>query len=362
MAAMSLDERDGPSLPHAPESLRILTWIAAAAAALTVAWLARTVLIPLVIALGALVLITALAKRIGEIPIGGRRLPPVAAGAASVIAITLIGIFIALYVGRSIAGVVASAPVYQERLTAAAQRFEAWTGIDVAAITAQAFRDVDVQAMVIGAVSAVSDIASASGLVIVFLGFMLVEQRHLARKMRLIAGGGDAARTAEAAIERIGQSVTRYIATKTAIATAMGFSGFVILAIAGVDHAAFWGFVIFLLDFIPTIGSLSAVLLATLAALAQFGEPGPALGVGVALGALQIVLGNVVEPRLMGTSLNLSPLAVILALSVWGLLWGVTGLFLAVPLTGALVIVCAEFAATRWLAIALSFDGRVGKD
>ena len=81
--------------------------------------------------------------------------------------------------------------------------------------------------------------------------------------------------------------------------------------------------------------------------------------VAAGLGALQVVVGNVIEPRLMGRSLNLSPLVVIASLATWGSIWGVTGMFLCVPLTAILMIALAEFPRTRPVAVLLSADGRV---
>ena len=101
-----------------------------------------------------------------------------------------------------------------------------------------------------------------------------------------------------------------------------GIVSYIILLWVSVDYVPFWALLIFMLNYIPTIGSMVAVLLPTTLALVQFDTFGPFVTLLVSLGTVQVLIGNVLEPRLMGSSLNLSPLVVILALSLWGQMWG----------------------------------------
>ncbi|WP_419590064.1 AI-2E family transporter [Thiolapillus sp.] len=138
-----------------------------------------------------------------------------------------------------------------------------------------------------------------------------------------------------------------------------GIVSYIILLWVGVDYVPFWALLIFMLNYIPTIGSMVAVLLPTTLALVQFDTFGPFVTLLVSLGTVQVLIGNVLEPRLMGSSLNLSPLVVILALSLWGQMWGVTGMFLSVPITVISMIVLANFPQTRAIAVAMSENGRL---
>ena len=122
----------------------------------------------------------------------------------------------------------------------------------------------------------------------------------------------------------------------------------------------FWAFLIFLLNFIPTIGSLIATTFPAVFALLQFGEFSYLVMVLVFVGLIQVAVGNVLEPKLMGNSLNISPLVAILSLTFWGAIWGVTGMFLSVPITVILVIIFSHFESTRPVAIMLSEKGKVG--
>jgi predicted PurR-regulated permease PerM len=127
----------------------------------------------------------------------------------------------------------------------------------------------------------------------------------------------------------------------------------------GVDFAAFWALMIFLLNFIPIIGALLGVTFPSLLALVQFETIGPFLVTSLALSGAQFVVSNLVEPRLMGRKLHLSPLVIILSLAFWGGLWGVVGMILCVPIMVILMIICGHFGPTRPIAIMLSSDGEI---
>ena len=127
----------------------------------------------------------------------------------------------------------------------------------------------------------------------------------------------------------------------------------------GVPGAALWGFLAFALNYIPTIGSLLGILFPAALTLMQFGAFIPFLLVLVPLAVAQIIIGNVIEPRLMGSSLNISALVVILSLTLWGAIWGITGMFLSVPIMVVLMIVLGHFPVTRPIAILMSADGRI---
>jgi predicted PurR-regulated permease PerM len=127
----------------------------------------------------------------------------------------------------------------------------------------------------------------------------------------------------------------------------------------GVAGAAFWGFPAFTLNFIPTIGSILGVAIPCVYALLTLPDPAVLLLLAPALAAVQFTAGEVVLPRVMGDRLNLSAFAILLLLVIWGAMWGPAGMFLAIPITVILMIVFAEFATTRPIAIALSRTGRL---
>jgi len=118
-----------------------------------------------------------------------------------------------------------------------------------------------------------------------------------------------------------------------------------------------WGLLIFLLNFIPTVGSIIATIFPAMIALAQSDGYSLFLLVLIGIGVLQIAIGNILEPRLMGSSFNLSPIVILLNLGLWGYIWGIPGMFLCVPFLIILTIILSHFPQTRSIAIILSSDG-----
>jgi len=145
----------------------------------------------------------------------------------------------------------------------------------------------------------------------------------------------------------IDQKIRRYIATKVAISVVTGLLVWLSLAIIGLELAGVFGMLAFLLNFIPNIGSVISSLLPIPIAVAQFQSFWPIILVLAIPGTIQMVLGNVVEPKLMGEGLDLHPIIVLLALSFWGLLWGIVGMFLAVPVTAVIRIVLMQFDSLK---------------
>ncbi|MEL6197287.1 MAG: AI-2E family transporter, partial [Pseudomonadota bacterium] len=137
---------------------------------------------------------------------------------------------------------------------------------------------------------------------------------------------------------------------------------FAICALFGVAGAPFWGFIAFILNFIPTLGSIMAVVLPATYALLTLSDPGALIGVIALLSATQFLAGEIVLPRVMGDSLNLSSVVVLFALVFWGTLWGPVGMFLGIPITVIAMVVCARIDGLRGVAIALSKDGRLPID
>ena len=159
------------------------------------------------------------------------------------------------------------------------------------------------------------------------------------------------------------QLATTYTAVAGGIDAIMGpwlvFAPVSALAAMGVELAGFWALLIGLLNYVPYIGSVLGVALPALFALLQFGDIRTALLLAGGLSVVQFLNGNLLDPYLMGSSLNLSPFVILVCLTVWTALWGAPGAFLAVPLTACIVMVLAEFDGSRPLAVLLSKKGQV---
>ena len=141
-----------------------------------------------------------------------------------------------------------------------------------------------------------------------------------------------------------------YVLAKTATSALTGLVTGVFCLLVGLDLAIVWGFLAFLLEYVPTIGSTIAVIPPALFAIVQFGLGTHALFVIAGVALLQIIMGNFVDPRIEGRFLTLSPVLVLFAIVFWGWLWGALGALLGVPLTAAVLIACRHFQSTRWIA------------
>ena len=126
-----------------------------------------------------------------------------------------------------------------------------------------------------------------------------------------------------------------------------------------IPFAAFWGLLAFVLNYIPVLGSMVATLLPFSLAMIELNSFSLIFGLGFLMITIQVTLGNIMLPRLMGKSLNLSPLVILLSLAFWGTIWGIPGMFLSVPIMVILNITLAQFESTRWLAVIFSGTGKV---
>ena len=148
--------------------------------------------------------------------------------------------------------------------------------------------------------------------------------------------------------------VTRYLSIKFIISLATGLIVGVSLKIIGVEFAAVWGVIQFILNFIPNIGSVAVGLAATAFSLIQFWpEPAPVLATGLVVLSTNVIIGSILEPKIMGDNLGLSPVMVLVSLLGWGWLWGFAGLILSVPMMVIIKIVCENIPMLEPISILL---------
>jgi len=206
------------------------------------------------------------------------------------------------------------------------------------------------------------NLASDIMFILLYLGFLFPAAAVMTRKLDYIFGAGPQREQARDVFRRIRVSMEQYLWVQTVISLIITGLTYATLVIVGLENALFWSFVIFFLNYIPTIGSVVAVVVVTAVALVQFTSVPHIAAVAIGSSAWQFLIGNFVQPRMTGDSLNLSAVVVLLALAIWGAMWGIAGAFLAAPLTVMLMIVLAQFPTTRWIAILLSQDGKPTPD
>lgn len=321
----------------------------------------ESLLLPLVIAIALWYLINTLARGFSRIEVAGFKFPmPVCLGASLLTFLLLIWALIN-FLSASADDVLDVAPVYQENLT---RRLESVPFIDFAAFEERSLSElitdwIDIPSYATSIASSFAGILANGGLILIYLGFLFLEQGHFSNKISALVSNPDREDEAHRIITRIRDDIQKYISIKMFTSSLTGILSFTFLSTVGVDFAAVWGLLIFLLNFIPTVGSIVATIFPALIALAQ--SDGYTLFVLVLLGigALQICIGNILEPRLMGSSFNLSPVVILLNLALWNAIWGIPGMFLCVPFLIIVAIVLSHFPQTRPVAIMLSSDGNL---
>ncbi|HRI47131.1 MAG TPA: AI-2E family transporter [Ignavibacteriaceae bacterium] len=140
-------------------------------------------------------------------------------------------------------------------------------------------------------------------------------------------------------VNKVNSRIQQYIFIKTIISLVTGFIASIILAVFGVDFALLFGFLTFALNYIPNVGSMVATIFPVIIILLQFGFGFYSVLVISLLSINQFIIGNFIEPHYLGKHLNLSPVFVLISLIFWGWIWGITGMFLAVPIAAILKIV-----------------------
>lgn len=209
-----------------------------------------------------------------------------------------------------------------------------------------------------GIADAIQTFGSEALFVLIYVACLFAAQSTTGAKITEIFAAGEDRDRATRIGTAIRTSMESYLWVQTVTGLMIAAASWVVFSLVGLQNALFWSLVIFLLSYIPVIGGLAASLLPALFALVQFPTPVPAIIILGATQAIGFIVGNIIQPRMTGDSLNISVLMVFLSLAFWGKLWGGPGMFLAVPLTVMLMIVLAQFQSTRWIAVLISSNGR----
>ncbi len=220
-------------------------------------------------------------------------------------------------------------------------------------------RDFNLAKLVSNVLQSLTDLLSNTFLIIIYTLFIFLEESNFSNKLKNVYTDKARYKNLNHILLNIEKSIANYIGVKSMTRISTGVLSYVALLIIGVDSALFWAFLIFLFNFIPTIGSIIATLFPAIFCLLQFGDIMPSIMVVIYVGAIQLIIGNILEPRFMGNSLNISPLVAITSLLVWGSIWGVTGMLLSIPITVIIVIIFAHFDSTKPIAIMLSEKGTI---
>lgn len=265
---------------------------------------------------------------------------------------------IAIMTAATIREIATVAPVYEANLDTLLEQIAARFGLDrqmlwdeLRAVTIDAF---DLHVMILSLLGGFTNVSAAVFLIVIYAAFLMAERSSFQKKIVAVFSERGQVEQAMEVLSTMNARVSDYLVIKTLINIALGLISFVVLAFYGVDFALFWAVMIGLLNYIPYIGSYFGVFFPVMLSVAQFASLLITLSLMVFLIAAQVVIGNYVEPRLIGRQVNLSPVVVLVALSVWGALWGIPGAILAVPMTSVMAIILGSFEGTRFIAVLLA--------
>ena len=320
---------------------------------------ARALLLPLAAAIVLWLLINALSKGLGNLTLGGFRLPGSICLTVAILIIIAVVLTIGNIIAASVADMSSQANEIEARLDVVLKRYAALMGLSDVPTVQTIISQIDPTKWSSEIVGAISGTASTVVTVVLYIAFLLVEQNFFERKMNLMFRDQERREQVREMLAQMGQQIRTYMLIKTWLAVVVGLIAWGVMAAVGLKFAPFFAFLAFLGYYIPTIGPIVAIIFPVLFAVVQFNDFTEALIILVVSGGLQIGITNGVEPRFMSKSLNVSMFVMVFALFAFGAVWGIVGMFLAVPILVILMIVLWNIEPTRPIAIALSENGRV---
>ena len=331
-------------------ALVILTVIACG----VVLYLLRDIFTPLALAIFLAVMIDGLARLLL------RRAPFLPKAAAAPAAIVLsIAVFVGavVLIAENAAGFVVQIAAYGPRLNGLMEQASGLLGVQAPQSLEQAIRQLNPAQYLSQVGGALQGFASSAVFVLIYLGFILASRRGFERKIIGLFPDRLERRDAVAAFHRIRDGVEQYLWVQTVTGVMIAVASWIAMAAVGLDNALFWALLIFIASYIPIIGGIVGVAAPPLFALLQFDSLWPAVILAAVLQGVQFVVGNIIQPRMQGESLNMDPVVILLSLALWGAIWGLPGMFLSTPIAVMAMVILAQFDGTRWIAVLLSDDG-----
>lgn len=353
---MTPDTQDKPARRLSLSTLRDVTIVAT----LLVLGLyaGASFLVPLTMALLINVLIMALSDRV----IALTRAPVWLANVAGV-TVVLAGLFMIMYIlGSQATQFARSINTYESQFDTAVNRVAGLIGNDVTSFIRDNLISIDMSYVARVLLGSATSLLNQFFLISLYVAFLMAERLAFRKKIQLAAGNPRLGADLASVLDAISFSLQRYVGVKTLISLITAGISYSVFRALGLEYAETWAVLTFALNFIPSIGSIIAVVFPALIALVQFESVGPFLIIVLGCGTIQFLIGNFVDPAMLGRSLNMSTFLVILALTFWTTVWGLIGAFLSVPLTVCILIIFSHIPALRPVAILMSLDGQIGED
>jgi predicted PurR-regulated permease PerM len=329
-------------------ALRTMAGICTAILVAAALSLAQSVLAPIAFALFVIALAWPLQRGL-EARLGGA----VAMIVTLLVTLTVVGVMVFLAswgFGRVGAWVVANGATLQD-LYLRKLEWAAAQGIEIDPIIAEHFNMRSLVRLAQEVLSQLQGLLTFVAVTLVFMILGLLETGGVARSLNTM---GSTATAMLDALSETSSKLRTYMAVRTVMSALTGLAVFAFAYAMGLELAAEWGVIAFVLNYIPFIGSFLATLFPTVFAILQFGSWQVAIAVFACLQVIQFMSGSYIEPRLAGARLAISPFMVLVAVFLGALLWGVPGAFIGVPALIAALTVCDRFEGSRWVAVLLS--------
>ncbi len=248
-------------------------------------------------------------------------------------------------------------PTYQDRFYDVAVRlFEAFWQ-KAPSDLAQMLQQFDFTLLATWLLTFVQETLANMALISIYVVFFLFEHKFFKTKLIGILWKGKWLQKTEKIIEKIQKDVTLYFVVKVLVSSITATLSYLFLKTMGFDLAWVAGMLIFVLNFIPTVWSIVAVLFPMMISLVQYESLLPFVVITLVLWFIQVMMGNILEPKFVGNRLNVSPLIILFNLALRGVLRGIPGMFLSVPIIVGIKSILSQFETTRAIAIALSEKG-----
>ncbi len=319
------------------------------------------ILKPLVIAFLIWFIISQLTSALKKIKIKGQVLPSFIRSILAFAIIFLVLYLVAELLIVNIEGIVASMPEYITNLDL---QFKNASSLirnpNYTEYLQEWIHKLDLSSMATSALSSISSGVASSAVVIVYVIFFLMEESKTKVKVsKLFPTHGKKFNKFKRNLQGVNDSIRYYISSMVGISLLTAGVSYVILWIMGVEYAFLWAFLVFILNFVPYLGPLISSLLPAIFAVVTTGHLMQFVYVFALMEGVQILIGSFIQPMVQGKGTNLGPITVIVSLAIWGMLWGIVGMILAVPITAVLVISCSQIPSMRYLAILLSDKGDI---
>lgn len=344
------------------KTLAIPLWIISTGVIIVFLIAAKKLLIPMVIAVGIWYLIESVSRAMQRIKIGknkNRKIPrwlTLILSSISIIGVLVFGVKILVDHFKTMLSTVSE---YEDQLQGVLDQLSRVLPIETGMSFMEFIEQFDFGTLVGPVFDTVANVAMSLILVLIYVIFLLLERNVFKQKLTNLIRDGSSYKSFLRVLGKINQSIRTYISVKIFTSFLTGFLSYLVMEFFGLDFAVLWAFIIFLLNFIPSIGSITATSLPLLFSLIQFGSFGTFIILLILIVGIQILVGNYIDPMMMGSRLNISPLVILFSLVAWGSMWGFAGMIFSVPIMAVLIIIFAQFESTRFISILLSADGNI---